>query len=170
MGQDIINPACWFDYERQAWVQNGRYQDCGHPADMDCQCYGRKHAGELASDTQRIRDEMKALEYFGMDEETYRQTWGKLEEWLDRHPLPTSGGGYRVVPVGEFMMMSATPTAVDFKHRQTRNYVHLARRELDAATWSRTTRRVELATIAPWECFTEVGATFDDPRQREERS
>ena len=29
-----------------AWVKNGQYIDCGHPFDMACGCYGRKHAGE----------------------------------------------------------------------------------------------------------------------------
>ena len=35
-----------YDYENQAWVVDGRYIPCGHPADMDCGCYGRSHAGE----------------------------------------------------------------------------------------------------------------------------
>jgi len=35
-----------YDYDRQVWVVDGRYVDCGHPAGMDCQCYGRVHAGE----------------------------------------------------------------------------------------------------------------------------
>ena len=37
-----------YDYERQAWVVDGRYVRCGHPAEMDCQCYGRLHEGEPA--------------------------------------------------------------------------------------------------------------------------
>lgn len=52
-----------FDYEHQAWVTDGLYQDCGHPAAGEilaswpglrgegirfkgCNCYGRAHAGE----------------------------------------------------------------------------------------------------------------------------
>jgi len=38
-----------YDYDNQAWVENGRYMRCGHPADpekMDCGCYGRIHKGE----------------------------------------------------------------------------------------------------------------------------
>ena len=36
-----------FDYERQAWVVNGRYIRCGH---LDaCDCYGRLHEGELTT-------------------------------------------------------------------------------------------------------------------------
>jgi hypothetical protein len=35
-----------FDYKNQAWIKHGRYIRCGHPADMDCQCYGRIHEGE----------------------------------------------------------------------------------------------------------------------------
>ena len=35
-----------YDYDKQSWVQNGVYVECGHPKDMDCGCYGRLHAGE----------------------------------------------------------------------------------------------------------------------------
>lgn len=42
-----------FDYDRQAWVKNGRYIRCGHPETMHCGCYGREHEGE---ETRRGRD------------------------------------------------------------------------------------------------------------------
>jgi len=35
-----------YDYENQAWVQGGKYVRCGHPDNMDCGCYGRKHTNE----------------------------------------------------------------------------------------------------------------------------
>lgn len=35
-----------FDYDRQAWIVDGRYVRCGHL--RDCQCYGRLHEGEAA--------------------------------------------------------------------------------------------------------------------------
>ena len=35
-----------YDYENQAWVQDGKYINCGHPEDMNCECYGRLHEGE----------------------------------------------------------------------------------------------------------------------------
>ena len=50
-----------YDYENQAWVENGKYVDCGHPPIgtvlgphspapgtkfRGCNCYGRRHAGE----------------------------------------------------------------------------------------------------------------------------
>jgi hypothetical protein len=35
-----------FDYERQAWVKNGKYVRCGHPS--ACGCYGKAHEGEVA--------------------------------------------------------------------------------------------------------------------------
>lgn len=45
-----------YDYEHQAWVVDGLYQDCGHPQPgtitvfmerfVGCDCYGREHAGE----------------------------------------------------------------------------------------------------------------------------
>ena len=34
-----------FDYDNQAWVQDGVYLNCGHKKDLDCGCYGRKNAG-----------------------------------------------------------------------------------------------------------------------------
>ena len=41
-----------FDYDNQAWIVNGVYQDCNHPARMAAQCeatcYGRTHKGENA--------------------------------------------------------------------------------------------------------------------------
>ena len=37
-----------FDYTRQAWVVDGRYMRCGHHESMNCACYGKVHAGELA--------------------------------------------------------------------------------------------------------------------------
>jgi hypothetical protein len=39
------SPATAFDYRHQAWVVNGVYERCSHLA--PCDCYGRKHAGEL---------------------------------------------------------------------------------------------------------------------------
>lgn len=45
-----------YDYEHQAWVIDGKYQDCDHPQAGEltllgdifdgCSCYGREHAGE----------------------------------------------------------------------------------------------------------------------------
>ena len=37
-----------FDYDNQAWIVNGRYQDCAHPPPADCECYGRTHKGNRA--------------------------------------------------------------------------------------------------------------------------
>lgn len=48
MTSDETKRDIWFDYENQAWVIDGRYQRCGHPEAMDCGCYGRAHAGEVA--------------------------------------------------------------------------------------------------------------------------
>jgi len=42
-----------YDYTHQAWIDTeGRYLPCNHPPTMDCHCYGKLHAGELAP-TQR---------------------------------------------------------------------------------------------------------------------
>jgi hypothetical protein len=35
-----------FDYDVQAWYADGVYIRCGHPDEMNCQCYGRLHEGE----------------------------------------------------------------------------------------------------------------------------
>ena len=37
-----------FDYDKQVWIKDGVYQDCGHLESMSCYCYGRKHKGERA--------------------------------------------------------------------------------------------------------------------------
>lgn len=34
-----------FDYQRQAWVKDGRFMDCGH-VPKHTTCYGARHAGE----------------------------------------------------------------------------------------------------------------------------
>ena len=39
-----------YDYTNQAWALNGVYVNCGHPEDMGCNCYGRKHQGEPTTD------------------------------------------------------------------------------------------------------------------------
>ena len=38
-----------YDYKNQAWVRHGKYQNCGHPPDMDCGCYGREHAYQICT-------------------------------------------------------------------------------------------------------------------------
>ena len=37
-----------YDYANQAWIVGGKYENCSHPDDMDCKCFGRLHAGETA--------------------------------------------------------------------------------------------------------------------------
>ncbi len=46
------NGRLWegYDYENQSWVKDGKYRRCGHPENMNCQCYGKLHDGE---DTQQ---------------------------------------------------------------------------------------------------------------------
>ncbi|MBT9166933.1 MAG: hypothetical protein DDT19_00257 [Syntrophomonadaceae bacterium] len=42
------NGRLWYgyDYDKQVWVVDGKYDDCGHPEEMKCTCYGRLHKGE----------------------------------------------------------------------------------------------------------------------------
>ena len=35
-----------YDYDNQAWVKNGLYVRCGHPENVNCNCYGKRHEGE----------------------------------------------------------------------------------------------------------------------------
>jgi hypothetical protein len=37
-----------FDYQNQAWVENGLYVRCAHPNHIECRCYGRMHEGEAS--------------------------------------------------------------------------------------------------------------------------
>jgi len=35
-----------YDYDKQVWIIDGKYQRCGHPESINCDCYGRLHANE----------------------------------------------------------------------------------------------------------------------------
>lgn len=35
-----------YDYINQAWIVNGKYVRCGHSPSVECNCYGRIHAGQ----------------------------------------------------------------------------------------------------------------------------
>ena len=35
-----------YDYEKQAWVLDGRYLRCGHHGLLNCNCFGKLHEGE----------------------------------------------------------------------------------------------------------------------------
>ncbi len=41
-----------YDYDKQVWILDGKYVRCGHPESMGCDCYGRLHAGEMATITE----------------------------------------------------------------------------------------------------------------------
>ena len=41
-----------YDYKNQVWIKNGKYVNCGHPENMNCNCFGRKHANEPAIITE----------------------------------------------------------------------------------------------------------------------
>ena len=43
VGGRIING---YDYQNQSWVKDGKYIKCGHPKEMNCNCYGRKNEGK----------------------------------------------------------------------------------------------------------------------------
>ena len=44
-----------YDYEKQVWIIDGKYLKCGHPESMNCRCYGKIHAGEIAEITDACR-------------------------------------------------------------------------------------------------------------------
>jgi hypothetical protein len=44
-----------YDYEKQVWIKDGKYQNCGHPTEMNCGCYGRKHKDEKAIITEHCQ-------------------------------------------------------------------------------------------------------------------
>ncbi len=41
-----------YDYLNRAWLEDGKYLDCGHYENVElelrCDCYGRQHIGEVA--------------------------------------------------------------------------------------------------------------------------
>lgn len=55
-GRPIARHGLTFDYERQAWLRDGRYIACGHLTPQ-CPCFGTRHAGrtpEQARDYERV--------------------------------------------------------------------------------------------------------------------
>lgn len=44
-----------YDYTNQAWFFKGVYVTCGHPSSMNCQCFGRLHAGEAVRPDAEVR-------------------------------------------------------------------------------------------------------------------
>ncbi len=50
-----------FDYLNQAWIVDGRYVNCGHPENMNCGCFGRLHANQLAPVAPSLKDAIYRL-------------------------------------------------------------------------------------------------------------
>ena len=55
MSQTYLFCRLSYDYDKQAWIKDGVYQNCGHPKDVACNCYGRRHAGEEAVVTEQCK-------------------------------------------------------------------------------------------------------------------
>ena len=43
---DLDENGNGFDYATQAWVKDYKYIRCGHPDEMDCSCFGKRHEGD----------------------------------------------------------------------------------------------------------------------------
>jgi hypothetical protein len=43
-----------FDYDKQAWVVDGKYVRCGHPGAMDCRCFGKRFEGVTVADAADV--------------------------------------------------------------------------------------------------------------------
>ena len=69
-----------YDYDRQAWVSDGRYVRCGHPQSMDCKCYGKEHEGE-DTPSYDLAQGYTPSAYF--DEHDRRETFGMSGDDLD---------------------------------------------------------------------------------------
>jgi len=52
-------PNTYYDYDNQAWIVNGKYAPCAHPADVDCKCYSRAHAGQPATPMAQLDNELE---------------------------------------------------------------------------------------------------------------
>lgn len=44
-----------YDYENQSWIVEGKYIRCGHPEEMDCECFGKIHEGQTVLEVQFIQ-------------------------------------------------------------------------------------------------------------------
>jgi len=51
----------WYDYAHQAWVEGGRYQRCALTT-LPCNCYGRRHQGELWRSEADYRSAVRILQ------------------------------------------------------------------------------------------------------------
>ena len=38
-----------YDYDKQVWIVEGKYQRCGHPEAMNCNCYGKQLIVDLSA-------------------------------------------------------------------------------------------------------------------------
>jgi len=47
-GETKMKNKIAYDYEKQVWIVNGKYEDCGHKPELNCTCYGRIHKNETA--------------------------------------------------------------------------------------------------------------------------
>lgn len=65
-----------FDYERQAWVVDGHYVQCGHSPETDCRCFGRLHEGEA---------EIITLNDLAASEDTHQHTHTHLFNLRPEH-------------------------------------------------------------------------------------
>jgi hypothetical protein len=50
--REPVAPLSGYDYQNQAWAENGRYIRCGHTS--ACSCFGRLHDGEPLADNAEV--------------------------------------------------------------------------------------------------------------------
>lgn len=43
-----------YDYINQAWVLGGVYVKCGHPQEMNCNCYGTANEGKPTPENKKL--------------------------------------------------------------------------------------------------------------------
>lgn len=77
-----------YDYERQAWVRDGLYAQCGHEG--ECYCYGRKNRGKAPEPARLAR---MLVEQYADNPAIVRKTKQAFEAMFGV-PLPASPEGH----------------------------------------------------------------------------
>lgn len=79
-------------------------------------------ASAIGPETLATNEQGEVMTY---DQETVERWFSRLEELLVDRKLPCENGPARLAKANEFMLMDFTPDSAAFKHRDTRNYVHV---------------------------------------------
>jgi hypothetical protein len=81
----------FYDYDNKCWIVGGKIEACNHPAVMSCRCYGKLHAGEIATKAQttawKARLVSMFVEQYGDDYVDSDDKWIVVNNFLAEHNI-----------------------------------------------------------------------------------